>query len=55
MDNGIGCDDLIKGFKIGSFFLDNDNDCFSDFEIIEDYDLKFGFLVCLCRKFFGGN
>lgn len=55
VDNGIGRDDLIKGLKTGSFSSDNDNDCFSDFEIIEDYDPKSGFSVRLRRKPFGGN
>ena len=55
VDNGIGRDDLIKGLKTGSFSSDNDNDCFSDFEVIEDYDPKSGFSVRLRRKPFGGN
>ena len=44
-----------KGEVIGSGLSDNDNDSFSDFEIIEDYDPESGLTVRLRRRPFGGT
>ena len=39
--------------ETGSYSSDNDNDAFSDFEMIEDYDPESGFTVRLRRRPFG--
>lgn len=43
-----------NGKENRSLVIDDDLDVYSDFEMIEDYDLKLGFIVRFWRKLFGG-